>query len=260
MGTKFVVQEQALLMVMQIALKHVLKDDTLTAPLMEHLTSSVKSYLREECERIEDGKRADVSLDEVITKRAAIDALNHLSLYPGEWAVNGLSLCKDAIANLPSIDAEEKWQEIKETVLELRDNGGTATQKEVSGFLLNLMDVLDGEAVEDVKKVTDKNLPSADNDSLYQKLNEAHNEGYDVGYWAGRRDYEQKWIPCSERMPSEGENVLLSDTLFGNVAIGKLIRYNTSCCWEVDHWDCDIEDWQAWMPLPKPYETEGKEE
>ena len=67
---------------------------------------------------------------------------------------------------------------------------------------------------------------------------------------------EPQWIPCSERLPSEGENVLLCNTLFGNVAIGKLIRYNTSCCWEVDHWDCDIEDWQAWMPLPEPWRGE----
>lgn len=106
MGTKFVVREQDLLMVMQIALRHMLKDDTLAAPLMERLTTSVKSYLHEECERIEDGKIVNASLDEVITKRAAIDALNHLCLYPGEWAVNGLGLCKDAIANLPSIDID----------------------------------------------------------------------------------------------------------------------------------------------------------
>lgn len=77
--------------------------------------------------------------------------------------------------------------------------------------------------------------------------------GKDVTFWKAPH-----WIPCKERMPSEGENVLLCDTLFGNVAIGKLIRYNTSCCWEVDNWDCDLEDWQAWMPLPEPYE-EGKE-
>lgn len=86
-------------------------------------------------------------MDDLISRQEAIDALNRLCLYPGEWAVNGLDFCKDAIANLPSIDAVpmEKWQELKETVLELRDNGGMATQKEVGGFLLNLMDVLDGE-------------------------------------------------------------------------------------------------------------------
>lgn len=32
----------------------------------------------------------------------------------------------------------------------------------------------------------------------YEIINNAHNEGYDVGYWSGRRDYEPKWIPCSE--------------------------------------------------------------
>ena len=36
-----------------------------------------------------------------------------------------------------------------------------------------------------------------------EKINEAHNEGYDVGYWAGRRDYEPKWIPVTERLPEE---------------------------------------------------------
>lgn len=56
----------------------------------------------------------------------------------------------DIIRDAPSIDAVpmEKWQELKETVLELRDNGGTATQKEVSGFLLNLMRILEGERKE----------------------------------------------------------------------------------------------------------------
>lgn len=40
-------------------------------------------------------------------------------------------------------------------------------------------------------------------DDLWEKINEAHNEGYDVGYWAGRRDYEQKWIPVTDRLPEE---------------------------------------------------------
>lgn len=44
-------------------------------------------------------------MDDLISRQEAIDALNRLCPYPGEWAVNGLGLCKDAIANLPSIDA-----------------------------------------------------------------------------------------------------------------------------------------------------------
>ena len=37
----------------------------------------------------------------------------------------------------------EQWQELKETIIEMRDNDGTGTQQEVCKFLVNLMDVLE---------------------------------------------------------------------------------------------------------------------
>jgi len=37
----------------------------------------------------------------------------------------------------------EQWQELKETIIEMRDNDGTCTQQEVCEFLSNLMDVLE---------------------------------------------------------------------------------------------------------------------
>jgi len=37
----------------------------------------------------------------------------------------------------------EQWQELKETILEMRDNDGTCTQQEVCEFLANYMDVLE---------------------------------------------------------------------------------------------------------------------
>lgn len=36
-----------------------------------------------------------------------------------------------------------EWEELKETIIEMRDNGGTGTQQEVCKFLANLMDVLE---------------------------------------------------------------------------------------------------------------------
>ena len=38
---------------------------------------------------------------------------------------------------------EEQWQELKETIIEMRDNDGTGTQQEVCKFLVNLMEVLE---------------------------------------------------------------------------------------------------------------------
>ncbi|MBR2549453.1 MAG: hypothetical protein IKE92_05435 [Clostridiales bacterium] len=37
----------------------------------------------------------------------------------------------------------EQWQELKETITEMRDNDGTGTQQEVCKFLVNLMDILE---------------------------------------------------------------------------------------------------------------------
>jgi hypothetical protein len=37
----------------------------------------------------------------------------------------------------------DEWIELKETITELRDNGGTAPQQEVCKFLINLMDLLE---------------------------------------------------------------------------------------------------------------------
>ena len=37
----------------------------------------------------------------------------------------------------------DAWNELKETIIELRDNDGTGTQQEVCRFLANLMEVLE---------------------------------------------------------------------------------------------------------------------
>lgn len=103
-----------------------------------------------------------------------------------------------------------------------------------------------------------KGLPSADNDSLYKKLNEAHNEGYDVGYWAGRRDYEQKWKPCSESERLPETEVLCCDTR-GEMIIGIPYADEGSLTgYSADGDDVYMLSCVAWMPKPKPYEAERK--
>lgn len=37
----------------------------------------------------------------------------------------------------------DQWQQLKETITEMRDNDGTGTQQEVCKFLANLMDILE---------------------------------------------------------------------------------------------------------------------
>lgn len=45
----------------------------------------------------------------------------------------------------------EQWKELKETIIEMRDNDGTGTQQEVCKFLVNLMNVLEKQMIESQK-------------------------------------------------------------------------------------------------------------
>lgn len=144
----------------------------------------------------------------------------------------------------------EQWQELKETITDLRDNDGTGTQQEVSKFLLNLMDVLE-------KKMSSSEKPS-------------------------------QWIPCSERLPKGTAIVTAETKMFKYKYVCEAVwipRWSKKA--EYDSWeDCSeyneaedehyvLEGWYervhnwdeysyvgiedeviAWMPLPEPYKGE----
>lgn len=44
----------------------------------------------------------------------------------------------------------EQWKELKETIIELRDNDGTGTQQEVCKFLVNYMEILEKQMQEPI--------------------------------------------------------------------------------------------------------------
>lgn len=62
-----------------------------------------------------------------------------------------LAHCISAIKAAPTIDAipREKWNELKETIIEMRDNGCTASTMDVCKFLTNLMEILEKEGKND---------------------------------------------------------------------------------------------------------------
>lgn len=63
----------------------------------------------------------------------------------------------------------------------------------------------------------------------------------------------QGWIPCSERLPNVGENVLFTTDIYGGyVAEGD--RRADGKWWQY-RWNALLqnEEVTAWMPLPTPY-------
>ena len=121
----------------------------------------------------------------------------------------------------------EQWQELKETITELRDNDGTGTQQEVCKFLANLMNVLE------------KQMSSSENPN--------------------------KWIPVSERLSKDHENVLIY--LSSNqITIGLYNSHRLPFMDKPIGWGADApHDWSsddviAWMPLPESYKLQGSED
>ena len=218
-------------------------------------------------------------MDDLISRQAAIDALMEQFKRNTPIAIRAKLTVEGLPSAQPYTDEEiQKMQDLEQAELDKAfELGKQAAQEDLQPTcnqlatdcisrqdVLNwLNDEWDGMVLSVFDGI--RNLPSAQPEPLTEeemrllkKLRSFHSGSYAklLDKLVASAQPEPQWIPCSERLPSEGENVLLCDTRFGNVAIGKLIRYNTSCCWEVDHWDCDIEDWQAWMPLPEPWRGE----
>lgn len=82
-----------------------------------------------------------------------------------------------------------------------------------------------------------------------------------IKYGAQRQyeaDEEERiyWIPCSERLPSEGEYVLVTEKWHGYVWMWRLQYIDNEPTWEVDGYNVDIDEAVAWMPRPEPYRKE----
>lgn len=69
---------------------------------------------------------------------------------------------------------------------------------------------------------------------------------------------EQHWIPCSERLPAYGEDVLIS--IGGYCNVGHIVSVNEEeqYNWYFSGWYHLPNDVDAWMPLPEPYGGEAE--
>ncbi len=68
---------------------------------------------------------------------------------------------------------------------------------------------------------------------------------------------QSKWIPCSERLPEENGNYIVTGTWeSGKLVVGECY-FSTEDGYFNAHWCFDVA---AWQPLPEPYKTESEGE
>lgn len=77
-----------------------------------------------------------------------------------------------------------------------------------------------------------------------------YSELYDMVSMLPSVQPEQRWIPCSERLPKKAGNYLVTDH---NGDIARYIYLDTES--SKDYW---MRCAKAWMPLPEPYKGGGK--
>lgn len=70
-----------------------------------------------------------------------------------------------------------------------------------------------------------------------------------------------KWIPCSERLPSESDDYLCTIPLDACKTYTKVLTFYKGKFYEddINEWGALYhDDVLAWMPLPKPYREDGE--
>lgn len=68
---------------------------------------------------------------------------------------------------------------------------------------------------------------------------------------------DRRWIPCSERMPNEDEEVLVTSSDGIYIAVYR-ITWDNKILWFDDVEGKSLHNVTAWMPLPEPYKEEGE--
>ena len=100
------------------------------------------------------------------------------------------------------------------------------------------------------------------NEIKLEKRTEGERQAYLDGFEAGKRVWicigqRTEWIPASERLPKEGQEVLVNDRS-GSMWVWTLYK-GTRVPWQWEDsygYFQDFEDIIAWQPLPEPYEGE----
>lgn len=198
-------------------------------------------------------------MDRLISLKAAIDTIAKLPAIhgsEGSWVNMGEAIEK--LKSMPSAQLEpcedavsrQAVQEMVDRIGDMypyRQIGNRDSYSQYNEAWTDAINRVDAEL---------NSLPSAQpehNPDDERKIADLHKM---VNYLLSRLD--QRWIPCSERLPDVAQRVLLSG--HGQVMVGMLHSFGKYSLEPTGIlYVYPKDDIEAWMPLPEPYREEGGE-
>ena len=148
----------------------------------------------------------------------------------------------------------EQWQELKETIIEMRDNDGTLTQQKTCKFLANYMEVLEKQMQEPCEDCISRQKAL----DCFEQTNTRQGAKYAIETLPSVTPQQTRWIPVSERLPERSGDYLVTTKWKGSYSGDVYIETNMAVYKKKqEEWDC--VDVIAWMPLPEPYKAESEE-
>lgn len=103
-------------------------------------------------------------------------------------------------------------------------------------------------------------LEKAETDAYYTGSREVKAHWDDAMRLIKEMPTASQWIPCKERLPKRGVDVLTYSELVNFVEIQSIEPHFGNDCWENQHGDLqELNTVTVWMPLPEPY-TEEEED
>ena len=102
----------------------------------------------------------------------------------------------------------DQWQELKETITEMRDNDGTGTQQEVCKFLVNLMEILEKQMQEPSDDFISRQLAIDTMAKLEQEDIDTYGCSIPEGFDGERAIEALKQLPSVKQEPKTGHWIL----------------------------------------------------